>query len=237
MPDVVNGYNWELYNLTEDYSQFNDLAAKMPGQAAEMQELFLVEAAKYNVFPLDNSILERALTPRPSATAGRDRVHLFRRAVRPADQRSARASSTGPTRSPPRSRSPRAAATACSSPRAAASAATASICSRASRCSPTTCWRWSASAGKATRRSTPGKHTIVFDFTSDGPGFGKGGTGVLKVDGSGGRQPDDPAHDPVPHDDRRDLRRRRRYPHRRSTTRTTRCRSASPARSTSYRFN
>ena len=30
---------------------------------------------------------------------------------------------------------------------------------------------------------TPGKHTIVFDFTYEGPGFGKGGTGVLKVDG------------------------------------------------------
>ena len=29
---------------------------------------------------------------------------------------------------------------------------------------------------------SPGKHTIVFDFKSDGPGFGKGGTGVLKVD-------------------------------------------------------
>jgi hypothetical protein len=29
----------------------------------------------------------------------------------------------------------------------------------------------------------PGKHTFVFDFTSDGPGLGKGGTGVLSVDG------------------------------------------------------
>ena len=29
----------------------------------------------------------------------------------------------------------------------------------------------------------PGKHTIVFDFKFDGPGFGKGGTGVLSVDG------------------------------------------------------
>ena len=29
---------------------------------------------------------------------------------------------------------------------------------------------------------TPGKHTVVFDFKYDGPGFGKGGTGVLKVD-------------------------------------------------------
>ena len=27
-----------------------------------------------------------------------------------------------------------------------------------------------------------GKHTVVFEFTYDGPGFGKGGTGVLKVD-------------------------------------------------------
>jgi hypothetical protein len=30
---------------------------------------------------------------------------------------------------------------------------------------------------------TPGKHTIVFDFKYDGPGFGKGGTGILSVDG------------------------------------------------------
>jgi arylsulfatase len=30
----------------------------------------------------------------------------------------------------------------------------------------------------------PGKHTIVFDFTYDGPGPGKGGTGVLSVDGN-----------------------------------------------------
>ena len=45
---------------------------RCPTSCSEMQELFLVEAAKYNVFPLDNSILERILTPRPSATAGRN---------------------------------------------------------------------------------------------------------------------------------------------------------------------
>ena len=32
-------------------------------------------------------------------------------------------------------------------------------------------------------RSPPGKHTIVFDYTYDGPGIAKGGSGVLKVDG------------------------------------------------------
>src|SRR4030095_3909809 len=69
--DVVNGYQWELYNLTEDYSQANDLAAKMPDKLRALQEAFLVEATKYNVFPLDHSILPRLLAARPSATAGR----------------------------------------------------------------------------------------------------------------------------------------------------------------------
>ena len=72
MPDVLDGYKWELYNLAEDFSQFNDLAATMPDKLKEMQQLFMMEAAKYNVFPLDNAILERLMTPRPSATAGRN---------------------------------------------------------------------------------------------------------------------------------------------------------------------
>jgi arylsulfatase A-like enzyme len=70
LPDV-NEYHWELYNLTEDYSQYNDLSAKMPDKLKELQGLFLTEAAKYNVLPLDNSILPRLLTPRPSAVAGK----------------------------------------------------------------------------------------------------------------------------------------------------------------------
>src|SRR5207344_2054555 len=69
LPDV-NEYKWELYNLTEDYSQYNDLAARNPDKLKEMQALFLAEAAKYQVLPLDNSILTRLVTPRPSAVAG-----------------------------------------------------------------------------------------------------------------------------------------------------------------------
>src|SRR4029077_20030273 len=61
----------ELYNLAQDYSENNDLAAKEPDRLRDMKELFMVEAAKYNVFPLDNSFTARAATPRPSATAGR----------------------------------------------------------------------------------------------------------------------------------------------------------------------
>ena len=37
---MSSDYKWELYNLTEDYSQFNDLAAKMPEKLKEMQALF-----------------------------------------------------------------------------------------------------------------------------------------------------------------------------------------------------
>jgi hypothetical protein len=57
--------------LNEDYSQANDLATKMPEKLKQMQALFLQEAAKYNVLPLDNSQFARAIAPRPSATAGR----------------------------------------------------------------------------------------------------------------------------------------------------------------------
>ena len=39
-------------------------------------------------------------------------------------------------------------------------------------------FRWAGTEALA-----PGKHTVAFDFTYDGPGFGKGGTGVLSVDG------------------------------------------------------
>src|SRR5438105_2102984 len=71
MPDVLTGYKWELYNIADDYSENNDLASQNPDKLKELQGLFMEEAKKYQVLPLDNSILERILAPRPSATAGR----------------------------------------------------------------------------------------------------------------------------------------------------------------------
>jgi arylsulfatase len=73
-PDVIDGYKWELYNIKEDFSQAEDLAAKMPDKLKEMQDLFYAEASKHQVLPLDNSTLTRFLTPRPSPSAGR---HTF----------------------------------------------------------------------------------------------------------------------------------------------------------------
>ena len=68
---ALNDYRWELYNITNDYSEYNDLAASNPAKLKELQALFLTEAAKYNVFPLDNSGFVRLLTQRPSAVSGK----------------------------------------------------------------------------------------------------------------------------------------------------------------------
>jgi arylsulfatase A-like enzyme len=66
----LDQYKWELYNIAEDYSEFNDLAASNPDKLKELQALFLTEAGKYQVFPLDNTGFIRLLAPKPSATAG-----------------------------------------------------------------------------------------------------------------------------------------------------------------------
>ena len=40
-PDVITGYNWELYNVAEDPTEYNDLATKMPDKLKEMQDSLL----------------------------------------------------------------------------------------------------------------------------------------------------------------------------------------------------
>ena len=63
---------WELYKLNEDFSEANDLAAKNPEKLKELQDLFLVEARKYNVLPLDDRFIERGDPHlRPSLIEGR----------------------------------------------------------------------------------------------------------------------------------------------------------------------
>ena len=76
----VLDYKWELYHVTEDFSEANNLAAKEPAKLRELQDLFWMEAAKYNVLPLDNSKVERLdidQPPEPDARARR--VHLLPR--------------------------------------------------------------------------------------------------------------------------------------------------------------
>jgi arylsulfatase len=179
--DVINGYKWELYNLTEDYSEANDLAAKMPDKLREMQELFLVEATKYNVFPLDNSVLPRLLAPRPSATAGRNAFTY-----------SGEMSGLPDSDAPSILNKSYTITADVEIPQGGAEGMLATLGGRFGgyglyllKGKPVFLYnfldlerfRWEGQQALA-----PGKHTLVFDFKYDGPGFGKGGTGVLRVD-------------------------------------------------------
>src|SRR6267378_3810447 len=51
--------NWELYDTSKDWSQANNLAKKMPDKLHHLQRLWLIEATRYNVLPLDDRVAER----------------------------------------------------------------------------------------------------------------------------------------------------------------------------------
>src|SRR5262249_32115166 len=69
--DPLNNVTWELYDLTKDWTQSRDLAAQQPGKVKQMAGIFLTEAKKYEVLPLDASVATRLVAPRPNITAGR----------------------------------------------------------------------------------------------------------------------------------------------------------------------
>jgi arylsulfatase A-like enzyme len=182
MPDVLTGYKWELYNLADDFSETNDLAAKNPDKLKELQGLFMDEAKKYQVLPLDNSILERILAPRPSAVAGRTEF-IYSSEV-----------SGLPDGNAPNllSRSYSIAAEV-EIPKGGAEGMLNTLGGHFGgyglyllKGKPVFTYnllalerfRW-----EGPQALTPGKHTILFDFKYDGPGMAKGGTGVLSVDG------------------------------------------------------
>jgi arylsulfatase len=63
--------DWELYDLTKDWTQNTDVAAANPEKVKELEAIWWREAEKYQVLPLDASVSARIVTPRPSVTAGR----------------------------------------------------------------------------------------------------------------------------------------------------------------------
>ena len=68
---------WELYDTRTDWSQAHDLAAEMPEKLAELQDLWLEEARKYNVLPLDDRRIERfnaELVGRPELVKGNSQL-------------------------------------------------------------------------------------------------------------------------------------------------------------------
>jgi len=193
LPDLATGYQWELYHIADDYSQNNDLAAKNPDKLKELQALFLTEAAKYNVFPLDNRAFVRLQTPRPSAVAGKT-VFVY-----------AGENAGIPLGNAPGILDKDFTITAeVTVPKGGAEGMIVTMGGRfggyglfLEKGKPVFVYnlldlerfRWEGGVGAAIgkdffgRALNPGKHTLVFDFKYDGPGPGKGGTGVLSVDG------------------------------------------------------
>jgi arylsulfatase len=71
---------WELYNINEDYSQANNLAAKDPAKLEELKKKFLEEAVKYNVLPIDDRTIERfdpSIAGRPDIMNGKTKLELY----------------------------------------------------------------------------------------------------------------------------------------------------------------
>jgi arylsulfatase len=68
---------WELYDTNKDWTQAHDLAKQMPDKLQELQRLFLIEAAKYSVLPLDDRRVERFnpdLAGRPQLIRGQTQI-------------------------------------------------------------------------------------------------------------------------------------------------------------------
>jgi arylsulfatase A-like enzyme len=189
LPDVMD-YKWELYHIADDYAQYNDLAAKNPDKLKELQALFVTEANKNQVFPLDNSVLPRIITPRPGGTAGRTTFTY-------------QGENVGiPMANAPSLLNRDYTITAeIMVPKAGAEGMIATLGGRfggyalyLTKGKPVFVYnllnlkryRWEGGVGAEDwlgRSLKPGKHTIVFDFKYDGPGLGKGGEGILTVDG------------------------------------------------------
>ena len=192
-PDPANNVSWELYDLQKDWTQANDVAAAEPRKLKELQDLFWIEASKYQVLPLDASVATRVIAPKPSLAAGRSTFIYTSEltGLPPGDAPSLLNTSYVMTAE-------------IEIPQAGAEGMLNTTGGRFGgygfyllKNKPVFLWnlldlervRWE---GKDAL--TPGKHTLEFDFKYDGLGFatlafnsvsgiGQGGTGVLKVDG------------------------------------------------------
>lgn len=181
-PDVINVYKWELYDLKSDWTQNHDLSVSNPKKLREMQELFLVQAAKFQVFPLDNTLSERLLTKRPSLTAGRTVFTYVGKlsGIPHGDAPSILNKSFKITAE-------------VDIPQGGAEGMLVTQGGRFGgygfyllKGKPVFVYnildlkrvRWEGKDALS-----PGKHTVVYDFKYDGGGLGKGGVGVIQVDG------------------------------------------------------
>jgi hypothetical protein len=176
---------WELYDTTTDFSLANDLAAKNPAKLKELQALFLQEAVKYSVLPIDDRTLERmtaASAGRPDLMAGRTSLTVYQGMTGMSENvfistKNRSHTITADLDIPP-------------------GGANGVILAQAGRFGgwsfyvkdgkPMYTYNWlglhqyTVAAGEAL---PAGKTTIRYEFTYDGGGVGKGGAGTIYVNG------------------------------------------------------
>jgi len=182
-PVDVDDYQWELYNINDDFSQAVNLADREPKKLRELQDLFWIEAARYNVLPIDNSRVERLdVSNRPSLTTGRSEFVYYPGMLRI------------PEGSAPDVKNKSFSVTAdVEIPQGGAEGLLVTHGGRFAG------YGLYVIGGKpvfhynlagverynlvGNDKLTPGKHTIAFDFKYEGGGPGKGGAATLSVDG------------------------------------------------------
>ena len=176
---------WELYRVTEDFSQANNLASSNPAKLKELQALFLSEAAKYQVLPIDDRSVERmdpSVAGRPDLMGGRTSLTLYPGAVAMAEN----------TFINLKNRSHVITATV-DIPRGGAQGVIIAQAGRFGGWSlyvkdgrPAYAYNWlgrETSRVMGAQRLPEGPVTIRVDFAYDGGGRGKGGTATLSVNG------------------------------------------------------
>jgi arylsulfatase len=176
---------WELYDTRSDFSLVKDLAAESPKKLAELQALFMREAEKNHVLPIDDRTIERvnaALAGRPDLMAGRTSLTLGEGMTGMSENVFLNVKNRSKT-----------IVAEIDVPEGGASGV---ILAQGGRFGG---WALYVDDGvpayqynfvglerftvAAAEKLDPGKATIRFDFAYDGGGLGKGGTGTLYVNG------------------------------------------------------
>ena len=181
--DVINGYQWELYNVDNDFSEAVNLADQYPEKLHDLQLLFYAEAARYNVLPLDDSGTER-MAPgiRPSLTAGRTEF-VYTGSVKRISEGTAPNIMNKSFRIMADVIFPEESGQGVLVTQGGLSGGYALVFEKGK---PVFYYNMANVAHYRVASSQalkPGRHAVVFDFLYDGGGLGKGGTGTLSVDG------------------------------------------------------
>ncbi len=174
---------WQLYNLDDDFSESVDLAAKHPQRLRDLQDLFWVEAAKFNVLPLDDRTIERFdPSTRPSLIAGRTSFTYYAGARRIPESSSPNIKNKSHTITA-EVEIPEGGAEGALVAAGGVVGGYALFIKDGKPAYEYNCFTQNRFKVTSPEKLAPGKHALRVEFKYDGGGLGKGGTVTILVDG------------------------------------------------------